>query len=593
MRIFKYPLWSSFVSIARPFFKSEARTKALTLLGVMVFLLLSINGLNVLNSYVMRDFMTALEQMQARRFYFFGIALATVFALAATVDAFSHFVEQRLGLLWREWLTGRLTDRYLAQRAFHRLSVNKSIDNPDQRISEDIKTFTTDSLSFIVLILNSILALIAFIGVLWSITPWLVLTAFLYALGGSLGTLLLGWRLMPLNNQQLRKEADFRFALVQVRQRASSNGQQDGEDEPHNGEEEKATLRQRFSAVVTNFRSIISVTRNVGIFTKEYNYLIQIIPILVVAPLYFHDSDRYPFGTIPQAAMAFGQVVGAFSIIVTQYPVFSTLAAVIHRLGSMWQATEPTGAPAKSAAEAPPAEAEQQPARLEMVEDNERMAYEKVTLWTQGKQELIHDLTLEVPQGRRLIVSGPSGSGKTALALASAGLWSGGRGTIRCPNMEHIMFLPRQLYAATGRLRDLLLAGLPDRDGDDEQLLAALRDVGLDQLIGCAEGLDSQWNWSDCLLPGDQHALALARLLLAQPRFAFLDGVPWALSPPRLQHLYEALARTPISYISIGEDVAGLLPYHDLWLELLGEGRWRLRQGHTEKKDEAKELAHS
>lgn len=596
MRIFKHALWSSFVTIARPFFVSEARAKALAVLGIMVFLSLSVNGLNVVNSYVMRDFMTALEQQHAKRFYLFGAALAGVFALASIVEAFSYFAEQRLGLLWREWLTHRLTDRYLAQRTFHRLTVNQSIDNPDERISEDVKTFTTSSLSFLALILNSILALAAFLGVLWSITPWLVLTAVLYAAAGSLGALLLGWRLMPLNQHQLQKEADFRFALVRVRENVGANGQQDHGDE-------SASLRQRFAAVVSNFLAIISVTRNIGFFTKEYNYLIQIIPVVVVAPLYFHDSQRFPFGTIPQAAMAFSQVVGAFSLIVTQYPVLSTLAAVIHRLGSMWEATEPAGAPLtphpageRGGGEGdevpPPDEAEQQPARLEMVEDNERVAYEKLTLWTPEKRVLIRDLTLEVPQGRRLIVSGATGSGLAALVRASAGLWADGRGTIRCPCMGHLMFLPRQPYAATGRLRDLLLTGLPDHDGCDDQLLGALRDVGLDHLIGCAEGLDSQWNWVDCLLPGDSHALALARLLLAKPRFAFLDGVPWALSPPRLQRLYAALARKPISYISIG-DVMGLLPYHDLWLELLGEGQWRLRQANTAEQADAKELMHS
>jgi putative ATP-binding cassette transporter len=586
MRIFKYPLWSNFVTIARPYFVSEARTKALSVLAIMVILSLSVNGLNVINSYVMRDFMTSLEQKHARQFYLFGGILAGVFALASILEAFSYFAEQRLGLLWREWLTHRLTDRYLAHRTYHRLTVNQSIDNPDERISEDVKTFTTSSLSFLVQILNSILALIAFLGVLWSITPWLVLTAVVYAAVGSLGTLLLGWRLMPLNHKQLQKEADFRFALVRVRQRDGSDGQQDSGDDT-------ASLRQRFAAVVSNFREIIRVTRNVGFFTKEYNYLIQIIPVLVVAPLYFHDSQLFPFGTIPQATMAFSQVVGAFSLIVTQYQVLSTLAAVIYRLGSMWEATEQAGSPAeRGEANEPQEKAESQQTRLVMVEDNERVAYEKLTLWTRDKRMLIRELTLEVPQGKRLLVGGPSGSGKTALSLATAGLWATGSGTIRYPGMGHVMFLPRQLYASKGRLRDLLLAGVRSRDRDDDKLRDALREVGLENLADKTEGLDSEWNWMDGLLPGDQHALALARLLLAKPRFAFLDGVPWALSPQRLQRLYAALVRTPITYISIG-DATGLLPYHDLWLELQGEGRWLLRQAKTAEPADAKEIAHS
>jgi putative ATP-binding cassette transporter len=391
---------------------------------------------------------------------------------------------------------------------------------------------------------------------------------------------------VPLNNKQLQKEADFRFALIRVREQAGSDGQQDGGDA-------KTTLLERFQDVVANFRSIIRVILNVDFFTKEYNYLIQIIPVAVAAPLYFHDPERFPFGKIPQAAMAFSQVVGAFSLIVTQYQVLSTLAAVIHRLGSMWEATESTGAPAEPGAAAPPPdEAEQQPARLELVEDNERVAYEKLTLWNPEKRVLVRDLNLEVPRGRRLIVSGPSGSGKTALALASAGLWGEGCGTIRCPAMGQIMFLPQRLYAAAGRLRDLLLEGLDRRGRNDEQLCDALSEVGLDHLADTMDGLDVQWYWIYSLLPADQHALALARLLLAKPPFAILDGVPWALSTPRVQRLYEALARTPIAYVSIG-DAAGLLPYHDRWLELLGEGRWRLREANKEEPTDAHELQRS
>ncbi len=332
MRLFKHPLWRRFATIAWPFFVSEARKKAVAALIILVVLLLVVTGLNFFNSYVMRDFMTALEQRHGARFYLFGGVLAGVFALATIGEVFSYFTEQRLGLFWREWLTRRLLDRYLAHRAYHRRTVNQSIDNPDQRIQEDVKTFTTSSLSFIVLILNGILTLLAFLGVLWSITPWLVLTAVLYSAAGSLGTILLGRRLVPLNNRQLQKEADFRFALGRVRERRQTDADRDGP------RDEKSRLLDRLNALVANFRAIIAVTRNVGFFTKEYNYLIQILPAVVVAPLYFRGVVE--FGTIPQAAVAFGQVVGAFSLIVTKFQEMSTFAAVVNRLGSMWEATE-------------------------------------------------------------------------------------------------------------------------------------------------------------------------------------------------------------------------------------------------------------
>jgi putative ATP-binding cassette transporter len=559
MRFFEHPLWSRFTTIAWPFFRSEARTKAIGGFILLAVLLLAVNGMNFINSYVMRDFMTALEQKHMPRFYLFGLALASVFGLAAIGEAFQYYTEQRMGLVWREWLTRRLLDRYLAHRAYHRLTVNQSIDNPDQRISEDIKTFTTSSLSFIVLLLNSVLALALFLGVLWSITPWLVLTAVLYSAAGSLGTILLGRRLVPLNNRQLQKEADFRFALGRVRERGESGGGV------------KGRLLDRFNALVENFRAIVSVTRNVGFFTKEYNYLIQILPAVVVAPLYFKGAD---FGIVSQAAMAFGQVVGAFSLIVTKFQEVSTFAAVANRLGSMWEATEPA---AKQPEETPKEPAPAKHAHIETVIDDHRIAYEKLTLWTpQQKRVFLRDLSLETPEGKRMLVSGPDGCGKTSLCLATAGLWGAGEGKVACPGVNNIMFLPQRLYTATGRLRDLLLYGLDEREVSDDQLRGALEDVGLGYLSREAEGLEGVWDWPNDLTPGDRHALALARLLLAKPRFAFLDGVPWGLGPDRLKRFYEGLARTSITYVSVG-DVANLQAYHDLWLELYGDGRWRLR----------------
>jgi putative ATP-binding cassette transporter len=340
MRIFTHPLGSRLLTIGRPCFASETRTKAIGGLVILTVLLLAVNGMNLISSYIMRDFMTALEQRQAN-FFLYGLALAAVFGLASIGEAFQFYTRQRMGLLWRESLTHRLLKRYLAYRAQHRTSDTSSIDNPDERISEDVKTFTTSSLSFIVLLLNSLLTLSLFLGVLWSITPWLVLTAVLYSAVGSLGTILLGRRLVPLNNRQLKKEADFRFALVQVRQ----HGEDDGHDDPTN------TLFDRFNKVVANFREIIAVTRNVGFFTREYNYLIQILPALVVAPLYIRQ--QVPFGAIAQAAMAFAQVVGAFSLIVTKFQEMSTFAAVVNRLAGMWEATESAQAPSESATAVP------------------------------------------------------------------------------------------------------------------------------------------------------------------------------------------------------------------------------------------------
>jgi putative ATP-binding cassette transporter len=326
-------LWSRLVGVGLPFFRSEDRARAVGGLILLLAGLLAVNGLNVVNSYVGRDLFSALAGRHAADFYRCAGFLACVFAASTTVEVLNRYVEQRLGLRWREWLTRRLIDRYLADRTYQRLGCREDIDNPDQRITEDVRTFTQMTLSFLILLVNGLLTLTAFAGVLWAISPWLFLSAAAYAFIGTFGTILLGRRLVPLDNQQLRKEADFRYALGRVREHAAAVAQLGSE------ETEKERLGGRLAGVVANYRDIIDVTRTLGFFTTGYNYLTQIVPALVVAPLYI--SGRVEFGTITQSAMAFTQVLGAFSLIVTQFQQVSQFAAVVGRLGPLWEATEP------------------------------------------------------------------------------------------------------------------------------------------------------------------------------------------------------------------------------------------------------------
>jgi len=348
MRLGKTLLWSRLVAVSAPFFRSEYRWRAWFKLGLLIGLLLTTNGLNVVNSFVGADFMTSLERRNFGRFYALAGVLAAVFACATAVEVWTRYTEQQLGILWREWLTHELLDRYLKDHTYRRLAARGDIDNPDQRICEDVKTFTATTLSFLILLLNAGLTLLAFLGILWSITPWLVFTAVVYAGCGSLGTLLLGWRLVNLDNLQLQKEADFRFTLARFRDQAGTMAQ------PRGDREARSRLGQRLAAVVDNFRRIIRVTRNLSFFTTGYNYLPQIIPVAVVAPLYFRGE--IPFGTVTQSAMAFSQVLAAFSLLVSQFQQLSAYAAVVGRVGMIWEATgEESPSPAEQPVEAGPA----------------------------------------------------------------------------------------------------------------------------------------------------------------------------------------------------------------------------------------------
>ena len=221
----------------------------------LFLLLLAFNGLNVVNSYVGRDFMTAIADRKRGQYAFYAACYAGVFLVSAVISAFNRFAEERLRLLWREWTTRRLIDRYLTNHAYYRLTEIAEIDNPDQRMTDDVKAFTQTALAFFLLMLGATITSISFLGVLWSITPWLVLVAILYAAAGTGLAILLGRPLVRLNNYQLQKEADLRYALIQTREKAEPIAVAGAEADV------ESRLHARLGAVVRNQRTIIRVTR--------------------------------------------------------------------------------------------------------------------------------------------------------------------------------------------------------------------------------------------------------------------------------------------------------------------------------------------
>src|SRR5262245_60705431 len=325
-----------FARAVRNFAASEVGGNAKWLFAGLIALLFGISGLNVVNSYVGRDFMTAIEQRSMSAFVRQALLYIGVFALSTVVAVIYRFMEERLRLLWREWLTRTLITTYLEHPTYYRLSdqleADGEIANPDQRIADDVRAFTTTTISFVLLLLNGTLTVLAFSGVLWSISPLLFAVAVSYAGLGSLLTIALGRPLVWLNYNQSDQEANLRAALIHVRTNAESlmlvrYEQQLG-----------ARLLRHLDAVVANFRRIIDVNRNLGFFTTGYNYLIQIIPALIVAPLFIRGEAQ--FGVITQSAIAFGQLIGAFSLIVTQFQSISSFAAVVARLGALAEAIE-------------------------------------------------------------------------------------------------------------------------------------------------------------------------------------------------------------------------------------------------------------
>jgi vitamin B12/bleomycin/antimicrobial peptide transport system ATP-binding/permease protein len=326
-----------FLRAVRTFAQSEVGWKAKLIFAALVLLLCAANALNVVNSYVGRNFMTAIADRDMSGFVRQAFVYICVFGALTLVAVIARFGEERLGLLWRDTMTRGILRRYLADGTYQRLNASEAIANPDQRISEDVRAFTVTTLSFALMALNSVFTIVAFSGVLWTISPPLFGVAVLYAAGGSLLTFVLGRPLIRLNYDQLDKEASFRSGLIHVRDNAEAIMQAREEDS------QRALLLSRLDDLVANFRKITSINRNVGFFTTGYNWMIQIIPALIIAPAFI--ERKVEFGVITQSAIAFSTLVAAFSLIVTQFQSLSSYAAVVARLSALAEAVGQPGDP--------------------------------------------------------------------------------------------------------------------------------------------------------------------------------------------------------------------------------------------------------
>ncbi|MBI5503534.1 MAG: ABC transporter ATP-binding protein/permease, partial [Deltaproteobacteria bacterium] len=428
-----------FSRAVRQFATSEVGGKARALFASLLALMLGINALNVVSSYVGRNFMTAIANRDMAQFRLQVLLYVAVFGVCTVVAVFQRYTEERLGLLWRAWLTQRLVTIYLEHPIYYRLTdhvlENGEIANPDQRIAEDVRVFTATTLSFVLMLLNGIFTAVAFSGVLWSISPGLFGVAVVYAAVGSFLTIALGRRLIGLNSRQLDQEADFRAELIHLRENAESVALL-----RHEGRLRERILRP-LGELTANLLAIIGVNRKLGFFTTGYNYLIQIIPALLVAPLFIRGEVE--FGVITQSAMAFSALLGAFSLIITQFQSISAFAAVISRLGDLAEAAEQAQSASASA--------------IEMHRSQDHLEYGHLTLTSRrDRRVLVRDLRLSVARGTRLLVLGPEGP-KVALFRATAGIWDSGNGSITCPDAASISFLAERPYLPPGTLREFLV----------------------------------------------------------------------------------------------------------------------------------------
>jgi putative ATP-binding cassette transporter len=561
--------------LAVPYFKSDDRWPGRILLGGVIAMALGRVALDVLFNLWNNRFYNALQDRNWDSFVYEFLYFCVLAAIYIVLAVYQLYLTQWLQIRWRRWLTAGYLRRWLDDNNHYRMQVlGDAADNPDQRIAEDVRLFVEGAMNIGIGILTSAVTLASFIVLLWNLSAsapvhlfgsawaipgYLVWAALLYAVLGTWLTHLIGRPLIGHYFNQQRFEADFRFNLVRVRENGEQIALLAGEPA------ERERLLDRFAAVIGNWFRIMTQTKKVTFFTAGYSQVAIVFPYIVASPAYF--ADKMTLGGLMQTASAFSSVQTALSYFITSYREIAEWRAVVERLSGFERAI----VNGRAVKERPPvvtAEARPGATRIE--------ASDLVVRLPSG-DALVTAPHLDIAAGDHVLVNGPSGSGKSTMFRAIAGIWPFGSGRVILPDDADVMMLPQRPYFPVGSLMAAVsYPALPERF-DEETVRNVLTAVGLS---GLATRLHEECHWNRMLSLGEQQRLALARAILHEPRYLFLDEATASLDEPAEAQLYRLLhERLPAATIvSIGHR-STLAAFHRRRLELARDGaRYRLRE---------------
>lgn len=550
--------WRHLHAVSKPFWVSEQRYKATGMLLAVLVLLFVSSAVNVYLGKVAGGMMTALQEKDALSFRWEMWHFALVIVLLTPITVYYQFLRTKLALLWREWLTNYLFARFFTAHTYYKLNSDTRIDNPEQRMTQDVETFCNSSVGLSISLLDAGVNIATFIGVLWSISPALSFTVVAYSVLGSAVSLWIGNKLISLNFEHAKLEAYLRLCLTDVRKDAESIALYQGEAR------EKKSSGGSLRRAMANLYDMARVNRNLGFFSTPFNLLVPLIPAAVIASLYF--DGKVDFGEITRAGMAFTTIFSGMTLLVQQFTGISSYIANINRVGTFVEVLDeyeqtPVGRSANN---------------IEII-TADRLALEDVTVLTpDATRTLVADLSFDLPMGSSLLIMGPSGCGKSTLLRAIAGLTRAGCGRVYRAPLADLMFLPQRAYVPECTLREALCYPSTRHCGNDAQLLSLLKLVGLPNLASEVGGLDATRNWRDKLSPGQLQLLSMARVILSRPKYAFLDEATSALDPANERLLYTVLKSIGATVISVGHRPA-LVDHHTHVLELSGNGSWKIR----------------
>jgi len=568
------------------FFHSDERKLALAMLAGVLVLSIAQTEIGVLNTFWSNLIFDSIQQKNEHAFFalmFTWLPLRSGwimpgFLIQALIlillGCLNIFITQYLQIRWRAWMTGDFLRRWLSDRAYYRISVASdaqgiATENPDQRLSDDIAAFCgagantrpdTDTLSILLGFLTNIVTLLSYVVLLWVLSRGvglfgmhvpglLVWVALVFSIGGSLLMYAVGRKLIPLRFFQQRYEADLRFGLMRARENTEGIALYAGEAKERQG------LMRRFGAVRTNFMGLLRRVLLLNVTTVCYGQVASILPMLLIAPLYF--TGRATLGTMMQINQAFGSVQGSFSWFADSFPTLATWRATVGRLATFDRAVEA-------------ARAADRVGFTHGVAAGEQYRLHDVTLGLPNGETLTQGLSLELPAGADTLITGRSGAGKSTLFRALAGIWPFGSGRIERPSGTHL-FLPQRPYIPLGTLREAVCYPASPGEIGEAAVVAALTNVELGHLLAHLD--EAGENWVLRLSGGEQQRLAFARALLIKPDWLFLDEATASLDPELEGRMYALVKRslpgTTIVSIAHNQSVAA---FHDRRLKLDATG---------------------
>ncbi|SHR14607.1 ABC transporter ATP-binding protein [Mycobacteroides abscessus subsp. bolletii] len=574
----RFTQWGQqFWRVNAPFFWGRGTWRTWALLAFVVWHTVYMARVAVIFTYQYKDLMNALQVgsealvthdsallTDARQAFFTSFAISGVLVvLTVTYTVVDLFLRRVFAIRWRVWLNTRLVDDWMSQDAFYRNRfLDPPVENPDQRIQNDIETHTTKSVDLVLGAVNKTLLIVMFTGVLWQLSGplllWgfeipraMVFIAFVFSITVTVLAFWIGRPLVRLNFLNERYGASFRYALVRLRDSAERVAFYRG------GERERRLLHSRFNEIIANmWRIVFAQLRLNGWNRGVGDVTTGMIPYIVQAPRFF--AGQIKVGDLLQTVAAFGNVCGAMSFFRDSYDEFTVYRAALLRIDQMLDSDH-------RARDLP---------RIAVTDVDAALTLTDVGVRNLQGQDMITDLNLALTPGGSVVVKGPSGCGKTTLLRSLAQLWPQTSGSVARPDGWATLFLPQLPYLPLGNLRETIVYPLPVEEVSDEQLKQALRDVSLGHLT---ERLDQEADWAAVLSLGEQQRVSFVRVLLVRPTVVFLDESTSALDEGLEDAMYALVrARLPACVVvSVGHR-STIDRHHQSRLELTGTGGWEL-----------------